>query len=92
MISQSLNDHRKFERSIAKIYPPELACKRENDGKLDATFLDLEAAIILEEGRFSYHLFDKRDDFNFFIVRFPYACSNIPSKIFLSTIGAETHM
>ena len=30
------------------------------------------------------------DGFNFFIVRFPYACSNIPSKIFLSTIGAET--
>ena len=29
-------------------------------------------------------------DPNFFIVRFPYACSNIPSKIFLSTIGAET--
>ena len=72
------------------IYPPELACKKENDGQLDATFLDLEAAIIPEEGRFSYHLFDKRDNFNFFIVRFPYACSNIPSKIFLSTIGAET--
>ena len=67
-----------------------MACKKENNGQLDATFLDLEAAIIREEGRFSYHLFDKRDDFNFFIVRFPYACSNIPSKIFLSTIGAET--
>ena len=67
-----------------------MACKKENNGQLDATFLDLEAAIIPEEGRFSYHLFDKREDFNFFIVRFPYACSNIPSKIFLSTIGAET--
>ena len=67
-----------------------MACKKENDGLLDATFLDLEAAIIPEEGGFSYHLFDKRDDFNFFIVCFPYACSNIPSKIPLSTIGAET--
>ena len=53
-------------------------------------FLDLEASIIPEEGSFDYHLYDKRDGFNFFIVRFPYACSNIPSKIFLSTIGAET--
>ena len=78
-----LNDHAEFERLIGEIYPPELACKKENDGQLDATFLDLEAAIIPEEGRFSYHL-------NFFIVRFPYACSNIPSKMFLSTIGAET--
>ena len=33
---------------------------------------------------------DNRGGFNFFIVRFSYTCSNIPSKIFLSTIGAET--
>ena len=66
-----LNDNGEFERLIAEIYPPELACKRENDCQLDANFLDLEAAIIPEEGRFSYHLFDKRDNFNFFIVRFP---------------------
>ena len=72
------------------IYPQELECKKENDGLLDASFLDLEASLIPEEGSFDYHLYDKRDGFNFFIVRFPYACSNIPSKIFLSTIGAET--
>ena len=54
---------------VHSFYPPELACKKENDGLLDATFLDLEVAIIPEEGRFSYHLFDKRDNFNFFIVR-----------------------
>ena len=66
-----------------------MAYKKENDCQLDASFIDLEAAIIPEERRFSYHLYDKRDDFNSFIVRFPYVCSNIPSKIFLSTIGAE---
>ena len=27
----SPNDHGEFERSIAEIYPPELACKKEND-------------------------------------------------------------
>ena len=85
-----LNDNGEFERSKSEIYPRELECKKENDGLLEATFLDLEASIIPEEGRFDYHLYDKRDGFNFFIVRFPYACSNIPSKIFLSTIGAET--
>ena len=85
-----LNDNGEFERSKSEIYPQELECKKENDGLLEATFLDLEASIIPEEGRFDYHLYDKRDGFNFFIVRFPYACSNIPSKIFLSTIGAET--
>ena len=34
-------------------------------------------------------LFDKRDAFNFSVVRMPYKCSNIPKKMFYSTIGAE---
>ena len=34
-------------------------------------------------------LFDKRDAFNFSVVRMPFKCSNIPNKMFYSTIGAE---
>ncbi len=34
-------------------------------------------------------LFDKRDAFNFTIVRMPYASSNMPSTIFYSSLGAE---
>jgi len=84
----ALNDDGEFERSLKEIYPEELICNKENTGITDATFLDLEVAVI--DGKFDYHLYDKRDGFKFYIVRFPYACSNIPSKIFLSTIGAET--
>ena len=43
-----LNDNGEFERSKSEIYPQELECKKENDGLLDATFLDLEASIIPE--------------------------------------------
>ena len=36
-----------------------------------------------------YKLYDKRNAFPFAIVRFPYRCSNMPSKMFYSTISAE---
>ena len=61
--------------------------KRENDTDVSASFLDLE--INVENKSFTSKLYDKRDSFNFSIVRFPYKCSNIPSKMFHSTIGAE---
>ena len=83
----AVNDGGEFERSHKSIYPKELTLKKENEGMSDATFLDMETHI--KDDIFDYHLFDKRDGFNFFIVRFPYACSNIPNKIFVSTIGAE---
>ena len=38
---------------------------------------------------YDYRLFDKRDDFSFDIVRFPYSSSNIPTKMFYSTIVPE---
>ena len=34
-------------------------------------------------------LFDKRDNFPFSIVRLPFSCSNIPTSMFYSSIGAE---
>ena len=51
------------------------------------SFLDLNISI---KGRsFETSLYDKRDSFPFSIVRMPYKSSNMPSKIFYSTIGAE---
>ena len=84
----TLNDSDEFQRSFSEIYPPELVLKKENTSNDKATFLDME--IIIQDNRFMYNLYDKRDYFNFAIVRFPFKCSNIPSKIFFSTIGAET--
>ena len=84
----TLNDSDEFQRSFAEIYPPELELKKENTRNDRATFLDME--INIQDNRFVYNLYDKRDYFNFTIVRFPFKCSNIPSKIFFSTIGAET--
>ena len=43
----------------------------------------------MQHGKFDHKLYDKRDTYNFSIVRFPFKESNIPSKMFHSTIGAE---
>ena len=38
---------------------------------------------------FNTRLYDKRDAFRFSAVRMPYKCSNMPYKMFYSTINAE---
>lgn len=83
----SLNDNDEFMRSHKEIYPPEMELKVENEDSFSASFLDL--ALAINEGVIDTKLFDKRDAFNFSVVRMPYKCSNIPCKMFYSTIGAE---
>ena len=82
----AVNDDGEFERCFKEIYPNELELKKEHDGD-SVSFLDLQ--IDLNENRFETSLYDKRDNFPFSIVRMPYKCSNIPSNIFYSSIGAE---
>ena len=45
--------------------------------------------LIITNKKVTSKLYDKRDAFNFSVVRLPYKCSNIPSKVFYATIGAE---
>ena len=83
----SLNDDSIFELFHNSIYPTEMELKKENSNNNTATFLDIN--ITIENGKFCTKLFDKRDNFGFDIVRMPYACSNIPGKMFYGSIGAE---
>ena len=82
----NLNDGGEFAKSFENIYPKELKLKCEHQGS-HATFLDLD--IEIKDGVFHYKLFDKRDNFNFFIVRMPDLSSNIPSYIFYGSILSE---
>ena len=81
-----VNDGGKFSDSYKKIYPRDLELKCEHHG-IHATFLDLD--IKISDGVFVYKLYDKRDDFPFFVVRMPDRSSNIPSYIFYGTIMSE---
>ena len=83
----AINDGKEFENHYNEIYPSELIFKKENTSHTDTTFLDLRLCI--NEGQIQTSLYDKRNSYNFKVVRFPYKSSNIPSKMFFATISAE---
>ena len=53
----------------------------------ESSYLDLDLRV--ENRIFNSRLYDKRDAFHFSVVRMPYKCSNMPYKMFYSTIIAE---
>ena len=61
-----------------RIYPIGLEIKDTTDTDRTASYLDLHLEID-NEGRIRTKLYDKKDDFNFPIVNFPFICSNIPA-------------
>ena len=61
--------------------------KKENTNKSSATFLDIN--IKIENGKINTKLYDKRENLGFDIVSMPFACSNIPCKMFYGSTGAE---
>ena len=84
----ALNDGHSFETFHEDIYPEELQLNKENDNPYSTNFLDLH--INIENGIFTTRLFDKRDHFGFNITRLPYKDSNIPNRMFYSSIAAES--
>jgi len=73
----SLNNSR-FGDFSDRIYPIELEIKDTTDTDKSASYLGLHIEID-SEGRLRTKLYDKRYDFNFPIVNFPFICSNIPT-------------
>ena len=68
-----------FESYLDKIYPAELSITKETNSDKEASYLDL--LITVKDAQFHTKLYDKRDDFNFKIVNYPYpVASNIPEK------------
>ena len=63
---------------VDRIYPSELEIKDTTETIRSASYLDLHLEID-NNGRLRTKLYDKRDDFNFPIVNFPFLCSNIPA-------------
>ena len=63
-------DNPYFEQMVGQIYPTELQLNKANSSDTEAPFLDLKLSIT--NGIFSSKIYDKRDDFNFEIVNFPF--------------------
>ena len=68
----------RFGDFVDRIYPIELQIKDTTDTDKSASYIDLHFEID-SEGRLTKEHYDKRDDFNFPIVNFPFICSNIPA-------------
>ena len=69
----------KFGDYIDYIYPVELEIKDTTDADHQASYLDLNLSYNRDK-RLQVKLYDKRDDFNFNIVNFPFLSSNIPQS------------
>ena len=63
-------DNPYFEGMVNQIYPPELQLNKANTTDTEAPFLDLHLSI--SNGFVSSKIYDKRDDFYFDKVNFPF--------------------
>ena len=84
-VSLTMNDD-EFGRSFREIYPDQLELKCEHQ-VTHATFLQLD--ITIRDGIAIFKLFDKRDNFPFFIVRMPDLRGNIPAHVFYGSVMSE---
>ena len=72
-------NNKKFGDYVKEIYPSHLTVEKANTSDDLANYLDL-TFIIESNNRLYTKLYDKRDDFDFHIVNFPFLLSNIPSS------------
>ena len=71
-------DNIHFEHMVHRIYPAELQLNKANASDTEAAFLDLNVSI--HNDIVSTKIYDKRDDFNFDIVNFPFLDGDVPQR------------
>ena len=67
-----------FDQMVDRIYSTELQLNRANSSDTEAPFLDLNLCI--SNGTVSTKIYDKRDDFDFDIVNFPFLDGDVPRR------------
>ena len=83
----AINDGNEFENCFNEIFPPEVILKKKNTSRVETFFLEL--LLCTNEGQIQTSLYDKKNSYNFNVVRFSYKSNTIPSKMFFTTIKAE---
>ena len=69
-------DNPEFEKHIPDIYPAELQLNKANTSDKETSFLDLNIKVIGSDIHTS--VYDKRDDFGFPIINFPWLSGDVP--------------
>ena len=67
-----------FDQMVDWIYPTELQLNRANSSDTEAPFFDLNLCI--SNGTVSTKIYDKRDNFDFDIVNFPFLDGDVPRR------------
>ena len=73
-----VSNHKKFLDYLKEIYPSQLTVEKANKSDHLDDYFNLKF-IIDSGGKLSTRLYDKRDDFDFHIVNFPFLSINMPS-------------
>ena len=71
-------DNIHFDHMVHRIYPAELQLIKADASDTEAAFLDLNSSI--HNDTVSTKIYDKRDDFNFHIVNFPFLDGDVPRR------------
>ena len=75
---KDVNGNHVFLDNIHNIYPREMELKSTNISQNTCTYLDLRISIY--QGKYNYKSYDKRNDFAFEVINYPYKNSNIPTN------------
>ena len=67
-----------FDNMVSHLYPSELQLKKTSTSDTETTFLDLHLSI--SNDIVSTKIYDKRDDFDFEIVNFPFLDGDVPME------------
>ena len=72
-----MNDDGTLERVLADIYPSEMVINKTNISVAKVSYLDLSISV-LYRGKFLIKLFDKRKDYSFNVINYPFMDGTIP--------------
>ena len=73
-------DNPYFEGMVNCIYPNELQLNKADTSNTEVPFLDLHLSI--SNGFVSFKIYDKREDFDFDIVNFPFLDGDVPRSAY----------
>ena len=74
----AINDDGLLESVLSDIYPPEMIVNKTNISVRKTNFLDLTISIY--RGKFYIKLYDKRNDYDFEVINYPFLDGNIPKN------------
>ena len=72
-------DNKFFDSMVNRIYPLELQLNKANESDAEVSVLDLHLSI--SDGSVKTKIYDKRDDFDFDIVNFPFLDGDVPRSV-----------